>query len=332
MRNWKRKSSGRKLLDLNNNEIQKLNQEKEEILNALVLSNREVEHAKEFMQKQLLGLAYRPIQKETLEDVEKLKSELVLVLNEILQENKNLHGEIDKLSNSLSQNQQNVNKLERVAQEKSEIMQKVSQENKDICEVVERLSKEHTEIAEALDNRTQQLDTCLQEKNQLQETVDILTQQYKQIEDDRIETLENHQKSIEINMDLSNRVKAIEKEKQVLELELRKVREAYAKVVSTSAKFELESVNLKKKIKEADEEIVNQGQIKEAYEKLLEENNKLMTELDTSKYKRSRDREEFVRLLKRERQEAESRTMEAVKGIRREYEFKMENMKEKMVS
>lgn len=84
-------------------------------------------------------------------------------------------------------------------------------------------------------------------------------------------------------------------------------------------------------IEERNIQIKQFSQIKDAYEKLLEDNNKYMGDIDTLKYKRSRDREEFLKLLTKEKEEGAARTSKRIKEIRAEYEEKLEKMKDKMV-
>ncbi|XP_044265384.1 nucleoporin nup211 [Tribolium madens] len=113
--------------------------------------------------------------------------------------------------------------------------------------------------------------------------------------------------------------------------ELQHIREAYGNVMSVNSKLEMEIVTLRKIIEERNNELASFSHIKEAYEKLLEDNNKLMTEIDTMKYKRTRDKEEFVRLIKKERDENSNRETKKIQDIRNEYEGKLEKMKDKML-
>ncbi|KAK9880450.1 hypothetical protein WA026_011696 [Henosepilachna vigintioctopunctata] len=113
--------------------------------------------------------------------------------------------------------------------------------------------------------------------------------------------------------------------------DLNNLREAYSSIRAIKAKLETENLYSKKLIEEQKEEISKFNFMKEAYDKLLEENSKLMTDVDTMKYKRTRDRDEFLRLLRKERSENDLRNSKQLQEIRNDYEGKLEKMKEKMI-
>jgi chromosome segregation ATPase len=185
----------------------------------------------------------------------------------------------------------------------------------------------------------------LREKNKTQETSSSptsdalykkLLQEYIQVkEENECIQKENDAKYQELLRDNEQlKLKTIqiksEDDKKIIQ-DLQNVREAYGNVMSINSKLELEVVTLRKVIEEQNSEVVNLAHIKEAYERLLEENNKISTDIDTMKYKRMRDKEEFVRLLKKEREETVNREMKKIQEIRTEYEGKLEKMKEKML-
>lgn len=114
--------------------------------------------------------------------------------------------------------------------------------------------------------------------------------------------------------------------------ELEKIREAYACVMTEKSQLQLEIATMKNILQDRTRQLAELSAIKEAYENLLEENNKLMTEIDTVNYKRTRDREEYTRMLLKEREELNGNENKRVQEIRNEYEGKLNKMKEKMVS
>ncbi|KAL3285957.1 hypothetical protein HHI36_000472 [Cryptolaemus montrouzieri] len=122
-----------------------------------------------------------------------------------------------------------------------------------------------------------------------------------------------------------------EETKTPLQADLAKLQEAYANIRMINAKLEAENMYSKKLIEGHKQEIGKFNLIKEAYDKLLEENNKLMTDVDTMKYKRARDRDEFLRLLRKEKSDNDSKHTKQIQDIKTEYEAKLERMKEKMI-
>ncbi|GJQ72076.1 hypothetical protein Trydic_g3173 [Trypoxylus dichotomus] len=115
------------------------------------------------------------------------------------------------------------------------------------------------------------------------------------------------------------------------ERDVQALREAYGKLMSENSKLELDNTTLRNVLKDKDGELLELSLVREAYEKLLEENSKMMTEVDTLKYKRSRDKEEYLHLLKKEREDREGRESKKIQQIRAEYESKLESMKSKML-
>lgn len=116
------------------------------------------------------------------------------------------------------------------------------------------------------------------------------------------------------------------------ELELGKIRDAYACLMTEKSQLQLEIATMKNALEDRTQQLGELNAVKEAYEHLLEENNKLMTEIDTLNYKRTRDREEYTRMLLKEREECQGKESKRIQDIRNEYEGKLGKMKEKMVS
>lgn len=110
--------------------------------------------------------------------------------------------------------------------------------------------------------------------------------------------------------------------------ELDSIRSAYTHVLNDKSQDEREISTLRKMLDDRNSELADLHSIKEAYQKLFEENNKLLSEIDTVKYKRNRDREEYVRLLKKE---SSSDVSKRIQEVREEYEVKLEKMKNKVI-
>ncbi|KRT79239.1 hypothetical protein AMK59_7508, partial [Oryctes borbonicus] len=113
---------------------------------------------------------------------------------------------------------------------------------------------------------------------------------------------------------------------------VQEIKEAYGRLMSDNSRVELDNTMLRKVLEDKNNELVELSLIREAHEKLLEENSKMMTEVDTLKYKRSRDEKEFLHLLKKEREDREGRESKKIQQIRVEYQSKLESMKSKMLS
>ncbi|KAG5886049.1 hypothetical protein JTB14_009498 [Gonioctena quinquepunctata] len=202
------------------------------------------------------------------------------------------------------------------------------------------------DLTQNFDKMAKELQLVSEEKQQLSESLELSHKELQKVKKARNEILESqtkimkeaengiltaHQSSVEARQELQKRIETSENQKKQLEADQKKLREAYVSVVTANSKLELEIVNLRRKIEDKNARIADFSQIKEAYEKLLEENSRLMAEVDTVKYKRSRDKEEFVNLLKKEREEANSREGRRVQEVRNEYDGKVEKMKEKML-
>ncbi|CAH1116630.1 unnamed protein product [Phaedon cochleariae] len=290
----------------------------------------------------------------------------------LTEENTQLLGQITIVSNDLEEKTKNYHLLElsckqlkKLSDEKSDILEKVSEENKGIFDIVDRLSQEKLEMSDTLNQLseekmnmtktlnklTEELETLSEEKLKLSESLEMSHKELQKVKRERNEILESqttimketennillaHQSAVEVKQELLKRIEMAEKDKEKqrnhFDAELKKVREAYANVVSTNSKLEMETVNLRKKIEERNSQLNEFSQVKEAYEKLLEENSKLMTEVDTVKYKRARDREEFVNLLRKEREDADARESKRIREVRNEYEDKVQKMKNKMLN
>ncbi|KAJ8934122.1 hypothetical protein NQ314_013581 [Rhamnusium bicolor] len=279
-----------------------ISQEKDKISEALEATNR------------LLEVICQE-KKDILEKMEQISKEKLEIKESLEFDKQELLKNLEEKSKTIQTLKLTITQLEKTIEEKSNSLEKLSQENKDIFEIVDKLNKELQKVKRARN--------------------EILESQTKIMKETENNILLAHENAVEVKNDLLKRMERSEREKQILksqlESDLQKIREAYANVVSTNSKFELENVNLRKKIEDKHIQLKEYSQIKEAYEKLLEENNKLMTEVDTIKYKRSRDREEFVNILKKERDDADLREGKKIREVRNEYEGKLEKMKEKML-
>ncbi|XP_044747030.1 interaptin-like [Coccinella septempunctata] len=202
---------------------------------------------------------------------------------------------------------------------------------------VKKLREENKKLKEG-DNKPGTLDNDLHYKMLLQEYISYKEDQEKVLKEYK-SCLEDLQKEYEEHKDncmrsstpIGNRFFSNPEKEKCLEADLEKLQEAFSNVRINNEKLENENILLKRMIGEHKQEIGKFTSIKEAYDKLLEENNKLMTEVDTMKYKRARDRDEFLRWLKKERYENEMKNTKQIQNIKAEYETKLEKMKDKMI-
>ncbi|KAF5301817.1 hypothetical protein FQA39_LY10602 [Lamprigera yunnana] len=104
-----------------------------------------------------------------------------------------------------------------------------------------------------------------------------------------------------------------------VEKEVVKLREAYGNVMKEKCKLNFENTAMCQLLEDRTSKLNELRIIKEAYEKLLEENNTLRMELDTTKYKRNKDKEVLTDYIKNNQ------------DLKIEYEVKLEKMKEKTV-
>ncbi|XP_045461208.1 uncharacterized protein PFB0765w [Harmonia axyridis] len=202
---------------------------------------------------------------------------------------------------------------------------------------VKKLREENKKIKEN-DRKSMGIENDLHYKMLLQEYISYKEDQEKILKEYKI-SLENLQKEYEDHKDncmrtstpVENRFFSNMESEKCLEADLVKLQEAFSNIRIINEKLDNENILLKQIVGEQKGEMDKFISIKEAYDKLLEENNKLMTEVDTMKYKRARDRDEFLRCLKKERFEYESKTSKQIQNIKAEYETKLEKMKDKMI-
>ncbi|RZC42018.1 AMP-binding and/or SMC N domain containing protein [Asbolus verrucosus] len=272
------------------------------------------------------------------EEMKKVKVELEKGLEEEKEKVKNLSKELENLS------------MMKTKPEKENILGISTKSNKSREEELKKenmmLKKKVVLTENAKNNLEKVLKELRQEKKKNEDVTspthnDIL---YKKLLQEYIQVKEEHERIVkekdakyeEISKqfeELKNlKPVTIKSEDGKLVQDLQNIREAYANVMSVNSKLELEIVTLRKLIEGRNSELSDLCHVKEAYEKLLEENNKVMMEIDTVKYKRMRDKEEFIRLLKKEREETVNRETKKIQDIRTEYEGKLEKMKEKMLT
>lgn len=241
---------------------------------------------------------------------------------------------------------------------RNELLQKIahlevsSSEFQEKCHELEELLNKEKESKIKLERKISnlELEKCKFDElfATLKQQFDVLEKNFFENDVDSVEELCNSETLINmINkvVKLTGRLVNFKEEIAVLENDKLK-----AELATKELTNELENVSSEKKqfindIKELQQQLMrksvenqnlkdSQDQlslIKEAYEKLVEENNKLMTECDTLNYKRSRDREEYAKLLQNAKDENENKEIKTVREIRSEYEKKLEKMKEKMV-
>ncbi|XP_076266975.1 uncharacterized protein LOC143200443 isoform X2 [Rhynchophorus ferrugineus] len=333
-------------LDLNNSELAKVSQDNEEILEALEMSNKDklelIEENRTLKIKlddlqESYDRAYKEMC-EVMSEKDKLthdNAEVLGNLQTIIKEKEELFGELNKVSMDLEQLKKEHEALNTVHRQNIE----AKTEEQDFALRIENLTDENKTLRNERDELKNSVKKFEEEKARLLLSLELSQKEQQKIKRERNEILQSqtelmketesniqraHETAMAEKRDLLGKVDALEKERQ-------KLREAYASVVSNNAKQETENVNLRKKIEERNQQLQQFGNLKDAYEKLLEENNKYMTEIDTVKFKRSKDREEFLNLLKKERDEADARQNKKVREVRTEYEEKLGKMKDKMI-
>lgn len=114
--------------------------------------------------------------------------------------------------------------------------------------------------------------------------------------------------------------------------ELTKLRSAYTNLMADNSRLQLDCTVLRKTLEDRNAQLSEMSLMKESYEKLLEDNNKVNMEVDTLRYKRTRDKEEFKRLIEEERTKGNTNVDAQLQEVRNEYEEKLRKMKDKIVS
>ncbi|XP_049820003.1 repetitive organellar protein isoform X2 [Aethina tumida] len=306
-----------------------------------------------------------------VKDAQKRKSEYEIIISEHKSAFDNLKTVNDKLMLSLTQAKSELNTansliestrkekhdLEDIIKETNEVLEDTIKEKKQLQEEFEAVQvnlteKDHllTELRNELDETYQKISDLKGIREELNVQLEVSrkeTQEAIKLKDELLESQSNYMKEIEVNAahktsleigELRKRNEMLEKERAAekdirkrLEIEVQRVRQAYGNVMTANSSLELENSKLRTSVKDKKEEIGNYMHIKEAYEKLLEENNKLLTDVDTLKYKRLREKEDIKDVLNKDREETERRHEKRIQDIRMEYEGKLEKMKEKML-
>ncbi|XP_050296425.1 uncharacterized protein LOC126736214 isoform X2 [Anthonomus grandis grandis] len=332
--------AARKKLLEDNSEIleslQKLIKEKEALFNELSelkKENEDLQYGKKDYESEIKKLLSDIGElKERLEDSRKTKEELVAHIQEKQREMADLENKVKRLMLEVEDKTKEKNEiydqLQRYVEEKAEIEQKL-----------EHVQKENVILIQERDSLYDKLQTSLEENQKILLSRELSQEETQKIKREMnnllktqteimIETEANlhraHSAAVEEKKDLIRRTESAENERD-------KVREAYVAVKASNAKYELENSSLRKMLEERTSQLKQFSQIKEAYDKLLEDNIKYMKEVETLKVKRGKDRDEFVRLIHKEREEGEAKKQKKVKEIRTEYEEKLEKMKDKMV-
>lgn len=162
--------------------------------------------------------------------------------------------------------------------------------------------------------------------------------QYKQENDKKIE--ENDKKYAELLKDFEafkkRNVLKTEKlqpkvNKDVNSEDLQNLRDAYSNVMSENSKLDLENGALLKKLEDCNKQIKNLTQIKTAYEKLLEERDKIKMNLDLIKFNSSKEIDALKKQLFDERDALIKSYSKQKSQLNVDWEQKLEKMKDKMV-
>ncbi|XP_060536310.1 coiled-coil domain-containing protein 18-like isoform X2 [Cylas formicarius] len=269
------------------------------------------------LEKTKLTVCNENLQKENvllIEETNKLiadKETIALNFQNIATDKQELLAKVEKLQN----------KLEKIVSEKEQVLKENCERNK----ILQTLTKEKETILLSLKISQKETQKIKKERNEI---IESQTKIMKETERNILRARENN---LEEKNELLKRIEISEQGKYDLKQQLDKIQQTYAMAVTANSKYEMDNVNLRKVIEERNNQILASNQLKEAYEKLLEENSKYMTEVDTMKYKRTRDKEEFLNILKKEKADHESRQSKKIREVRTEYEEKLEKMKVKML-
>lgn len=283
-------------------EVKSIKTQKENVLQAPKQQNVDLKMKEEEWRKKNFAL------KQRLTLAENAKNNFEKKLKQVREENKKLAERCSNIDNDIHY---------------KTLLQQYIQTKQDLEKKVEEYSNKCTALVQELEDHKKS--STNQESLSLSEKFKLDEKEYKLIIEGcnkRYEDLVREFEEYKINN--SNNDKIMQ--------DLQVAKEAYEKVLYKNSKLELDLNSAKKMLDDCNGQLREMSIIKEAYEKLLEENNKLMTQVDTIKYKRNRDREEFIRLLRKEKEDCESNENKKIQEIRSEYEGKLERMKEKMAS
>ncbi|KAL1489376.1 hypothetical protein ABEB36_014285 [Hypothenemus hampei] len=312
--------------------LQKVLKEKEELVTVTDLITTELDFIKKENQAiardyQELQIAYQQMEtennllKESLHDVNYDYEKLRVHIEEEQKHEKELEKLILEKQELLKEKndiydfwQQCLEDKEKVVLERNKFQLDFEDSQKEKDALIAKLAQateENRKLLLALDLSQKETFKIKKERNE------ILQGQTEILKETESNILRVHEAALEEKQTLLKKIQESEDERN-------KLRQVYSTVMATNSKLEMENDHFRKLVAERNEEILRYNNIKEAYEKLFEENSKYLSDLEVLKQKRARDREEYLTLLKKEQSKCDN--------IRTEYENKLEKMKEKMVN
>ncbi|ENN73029.1 hypothetical protein YQE_10364, partial [Dendroctonus ponderosae] len=310
-------------------EKQKLFAEKAEILENLQKTIREKDELKQLEEKEKL----LDDKAEILENLQKIIREKDELFRELflLREQQELHQakdiEIGNLRREIQQLEQASTETRNEKEDIYEYLQNAVQEKEELSLQLDKVQSDNVTLSKEREALQTKLQDVGEEKRQIQmalelsrketlkvkkERIEILQTQTEIIKETEAKVLQAHNAAVEEKRQLLQRVQQAEKERDV-------VRQAYTAVMTKNSKCELEMASLKQIIEERTRDVQRTSNLKEAYEKLLDDNCTLMQ-------KRENERKEYVTLLMKEQQKAEKK----IGSIKAAYEEKLEKMIQKL--
>ncbi|KAH1001650.1 hypothetical protein HUJ04_005638 [Dendroctonus ponderosae] len=297
-------------------EKQKLFAEKAEILENLQKTIREKDELKQLEVQKIIR------------EKDELFRELFL-----LREQQELHQakdiEIGNLRREIQQLEQASTETRNEKEDIYEYLQNAVQEKEELSLQLDKVQSDNVTLSKEREALQTKLQDVGEEKRQIQmalelsrketlkvkkERIEILQTQTEIIKETEAKVLQAHNAAVEEKRQLLQRVQQAEKERDV-------VRQAYTAVMTKNSKCELEMASLKQIIEERTRDVQRTSNLKEAYEKLLDDNCTLMQ-------KRENERKEYVTLLMKEQQKAEKK----IGSIKAAYEEKLEKMIQKLTN
>uniref|UniRef100_A0AAR5Q1L8 HOOK N-terminal domain-containing protein n=1 Tax=Dendroctonus ponderosae TaxID=77166 RepID=A0AAR5Q1L8_DENPD len=322
-------------------EKQKLFAEKAEILENLQKTIREKDELKQ-LEVQVASMEQDEEKEKLLDDKAEILENLQKIIREkdelfrelfLLREQQELHQakdiEIGNLRREIQQLEQASTETRNEKEDIYEYLQNAVQEKEELSLQLDKVQSDNVTLSKEREALQTKLQDVGEEKRQIQmalelsrketlkvkkERIEILQTQTEIIKETEAKVLQAHNAAVEEKRQLLQRVQQAEKERDV-------VRQAYTAVMTKNSKCELEMASLKQIIEERTRDVQRTSNLKEAYEKLLDDNCTLMQ-------KRENERKEYVTLLMKEQQKAEKK----IGSIKAAYEEKLEKMIQKLTN
>lgn len=257
--------------------------------------------------------------KETCVNWQKIISNKEIEYNKLLEAQESVKQKYEMENEILKMTNSNLEKL----REELEAILKVNEE------IILDSKTDFAILTQKYELLSRKLPTLEIEIFNMQQKINQYMKHIADIEEDNLKLNKNYTELSELHAIL---LKKSGKEHYKTEAQLIKLQTVYTVMVEENSRIKEECHSLKETAKNSTTQLKEVSHIKDEYDKLLEDNNKANMELDTLRYKKTRDREEYKRLLEEEKQKHISHSDAQIQHIRNEYEEKLRRMKEKIVS